>query len=218
VSDGIILQLAVGRAHEALLDLSEPRARAWAQRWGLDYRTQRCRLCADRHFYWDKIALIQCALQVRSYRYLVYLDADTVVERLDVDPRSAVALPAAPIGMVRHAAPIGGMQIVHRNAGAIYVRVCPQVPAFFDAVWNDADCFDPFGWHDQAAINDVASRPEFDGLVGVLPDRWNSTYRTNEAPDAVVSAWHGASLDDRLRLMCGAVARLRLSEEAAPAA
>jgi hypothetical protein len=54
-------------------------------------------------------------------------------------------------------------------------------------------------WDEQVTINRMMEKPRFAGLIAGMDDKWNSSFRTNESPHPVISAWHGACDDNGKR-------------------
>ena len=80
----ILLQQA-RPAYQALLDLTEPYHRAFAERHGLEYRRVNGALLKEWPGFWDQMALIDQVLEEDDVEAVYWLDADTLVVG-DVDP------------------------------------------------------------------------------------------------------------------------------------
>ncbi len=186
--DAVLLQ-AGSNLHRPLLEWSEPRHRAYCERWGFDYRPEYEPQQTERHPVWDKVLLIQAALRA-GYRTVVWLDADALIVDPATDLRTALRWD---LGLVDHPGPP-----YHLNAGAIYLRNEPWLHELFGRVW---DLQREHPWQEQQILNELLEARNWSG-VEVLHARWNSTIGVNETPRAVVQAWHGPlSPEERLALM-----------------
>ena len=131
---------------------------------------------------------------------VVWLDADTLVVRPEVDVRRALQ-DGAPIGMCRNPLPWGD-QDWHYNSGVIVVRNTSAARWFFDEVWR-AGPVDHHLWQEQARINQLAQ--QYPNVVQPLEDKWNCTNGVNPTPDPIVLAWHRQGAN-AIQLMKTAVA------------
>jgi hypothetical protein len=183
----VLIQQASGW-HVRLLDLSESRHRAYADRHGITLWSVRGPVQAERHPYWDKVVLIRRALAM-GFELVVWLDADTLIVHPQTDLRSALG-DGPPIGMCRHVVR-WGKRPWHYNAGVIFVRNCTLARRFFQEAWEAGPTRD--GGQDQTRINEVAGRrPE---AVQTLSDAWNCTVGVNGCPSPVIQSWHGRGKD-----------------------
>src|SRR6185503_9297008 len=98
--------------------------------------------------FWDKVYLIREALS-RGYAYVIWLDADTLIVRPDIDLREAV--PQQSIGATWHSMVWGADWCYdHFSAGVLYLCNCPKVRLFVDEWWDTPD--DGHPWGDQHAF------------------------------------------------------------------
>jgi hypothetical protein len=136
---------------------------------------------------WDKIVLIQMQLAA-GYDLVIWLDADTVVVRPEIDLRTALS-EGAPIGMCKHPLPWGA-QPWHWNSGVIFVRNTKAARWFFDEAWRTDRLAHP--WHEQARINELAEQHPH--LIQEIGAEWNCTRGMTFARHPIVCAWHGRGL------------------------
>jgi hypothetical protein len=128
---------------------------------------------------WGKVVLLQKGLEA-GYKYVVWLDVDTVIWRRDIDLREACT--PDHIGVCWHRIP----QLHHWNVGAGYYGNSERVRKFV-ADWlshyptND-------GWAEQGVFNKLARQSD---IVQTISDRWNATLHYSEVPDPVVLGFHG---------------------------
>jgi glycosyl transferase family (putative galactosyltransferase) len=172
--------------HVKLLRVAYPVHEAYCKRHNIEYKCLVDVVQGERHLFWDKVKLIQMAL-LQDWEYIVYLDADCLLVNHEVDFRGAVP-DGKWIGMTEH---FSGLPVQHYNAGAIHIRNCQKAHEFFEAVWNNYPLkYDPFGWHDQTAINELLQSPEWRDGLEVLGNEWNS-HLNGYSENPVVVAWHG---------------------------
>jgi ADP-heptose:LPS heptosyltransferase len=193
-----LVQQATGVCLE-MLNLSHDLYNAYAARHGLTYCCVRGPVQSQRHPFWNKIRLIQMMLAA-GFEFVVWLDADTLVVRPEVDIRSALR-DGAPIAMCRNPLPWRD-QPWHYNAGVIMVRNTGAARWFFDEVWR-AGHVENHAWQEQARINELTQKHE--NLVQRLDDKWNCTKGVNPTHDPVILAWHGQG-PKAVKLMAAALA------------
>jgi ADP-heptose:LPS heptosyltransferase len=194
----VLIQQGSGQ-HLQMLNISYQLHSSYAARHALNYCCVRGSIQSVLPPFWDKIRLIQMMLAAGS-ELVVWLDADTLVVRPEVDVRSALP-DGAPIGMCRNPLPWED-QPWHYNSGVMIIRNSGQARWFFDEVWR-AGPLDRHPWQEQARINELASKhPD---LVQQLEDKWNSTEGVNPVRDPIIRAWHGHVAKTE-KLMTAAVA------------
>jgi hypothetical protein len=193
----VLVQQASG-THLQLLSLSHELHNAYAARHTFTFCCIRGPVQSDRHPFWDKIRLIQMMLAA-GYELVVWLDADTLVVKPEVDVRTALR-DGAPIAMCRNPIAWEGLPW-HYNAGVIFVRNTGPARWFFDEVWR-AGNVDPRAWKEQARINELARKHA--DLVQQLEDKWNCA-QVNSVRNPIIRAWHGQGAN-ALKLMSAAVA------------
>jgi ADP-heptose:LPS heptosyltransferase len=193
----VLVQQASGM-HLQMLDLSHDLHNAYADRHGLTFCCVRGPVQTHRAPVWDKVRLIQMMLAAGS-EFVIWLDADTLVVRPELDVRSALR-DGAPIGMCRNPLPWGN-QPWHYNAGVIMVRNTSAARWFFDEVWRAGGGDHP--WQEQARMNELSQR--YPNLVQPLENKWNCTKGVNSTRHPIVLAWHGQGVG-AIKLMTAALA------------
>jgi ADP-heptose:LPS heptosyltransferase len=197
----VLIQQASG-VHLEMLKLTHDLHNAYAVRHGLTYCCVRGPVQSDRHPFWDKIRLIQMMLAT-GFEFVVWLDADTLVVRPEIDVRTALR-DGPSIGMCQNPLPWGD-QPWHYNAGVIMVRNTGTARWFFDEVWR-AGQVDHHPWHEQAKINELTHKNK--NLVQPLHNKWNCTKGVNTTPRPIIMAWHGQGAGG-VKLMADALAAYR---------
>lgn len=209
----ILLTCALGDGHDPfarMIDLFEP--------WHLRY----CKLheyemvapktshavksmCArDVSMKWAKIHLILSQLKRDDCEFLVWLDADAVVAKPDIDLRCALEKWAS-VGMTCHAAP-DSVDMVHWNAGVIYIRNGEFSKAFFQEVADREIETTPIGrrWTDeQTLMHHLLLNEGWQRGLQTLHCRWNNNQHGDQLCwQSVVAAFHGhLSPEDRVQYM-----------------
>jgi hypothetical protein len=138
---------------------------------------------------WEKIARIRSLLSPNGPSHIIYLDPDSVINRMEVDLRNA--LPEfAWLGLVISADPWDRTSF-HWNSDVMYIRNCQASREFFDAVWNlYGRQYDPNGWADQRAINSLLfNSPDFQNGLVTLPHEWNANISKESVNNAIVITW-----------------------------
>ena len=179
----ILLQQANG-LYTKLLDITEARHQAYAANFDITYCAVRGSLQFQRSPLWNKIPLIRQALALK-FDLVVWLDADTLIRRTDVDLRLALG-EGSPIGMCRHPTPWDD-QDWHFNSGVIFIRHTKLTRKFFDRVWKAGPVNHP--WHEQVRINQMSR--VYPRAVQTIDNKWNCASHVNPCPDPVIQAWHG---------------------------
>ena len=129
---------------------------------------------------WGKVELIKRAL-AEGYKYVIWLDADTLITDFDTDLRDAIQ--PGKIGACWHRIP----QLNHWNVGALYVSNTPETRAFIDE-WLASYPPPADGWMEQGVFNRLGMKSN---VVVTLSDKWNATIDVNMVPDVVVLGFHG---------------------------
>jgi ADP-heptose:LPS heptosyltransferase len=189
----MLLQQASGR-YTRMLDVSGSSHNAYAARHGLTFCAVRGDLQCERAAHWNKVLLIQRALE-NGFELVVWLDADTLIVNLEADLREALG-DGPPIGMCRHPIP-WEEQPWHFNSGVIFVRNTPLAHEFFQRVWDAGPV--QHRWQEQLRINQVSG--QMPAAVQAIDAKWNSTLNVNACKNPVIQAWHGIDHADTVRRM-----------------
>lgn len=160
-------------------------------------------VCASkyfRHYNWMRVIMERDFLRL-GYDYVFYLDVDTLIVDADIDLRDAFIGSNAGMLMCKHPDLY--------NSGVSFFHKVPGLDALMEAWTARYPEKIPPGemvWDEQNVINFLMVDPRFPGLVERMDDKWNSSFRTNESPNPVISAWHGAC-DENGNRDIGLVAR-----------
>ncbi len=151
---------------------------------------------------WEKVRLIRAAMEL-PYKYIVYLDADTVIVDMKSDLRDGC--PPDKIGACRHILtnPPYSAYLDHLNVGALYVSNCEATRAFVDE-WlaGFPGTTDP-PWYEQGVFNRLRG-----DIVIEIDAKYNATGQVNPSPNPVVLGFHGqGDVRQRFDLMCAAIGK-----------
>ena len=187
--------LQQGRAEYAqLLDFSEPRHRAYAERHDLCYLRYDGPLVPSWSGHWDQIALFRALLGQGAER-IFWIDADALIVG-DTDIRDGLG--EADLAMARHPGPPE-----HWNIGVCCIRNGDRVRELVRAVIERGP--GGFPWYQQAVLNERLDGEFADVEVARLGNEWNCTHclgHFTEVREPVIVAWHSMpGLDARLDAM-----------------
>lgn len=184
-----------------LLELTKQRHRDYCIRHQMDFQSlasaSSLKYADPKVGSWSKIELVKFALD-KGYKFVIWLDADTLIKDLDVDLRDGCV---DGIGACWQRIP----QIHHWNVGALYFVNTPQVRQFIDA-WLAGYPGLGDGWNEQGVFNKLGMKSK---VVQTISDRWNATLNHTMVPDAVVLGYHGyGSTQERYDAMQNTLNRL----------
>lgn len=201
-------------AHEALLAVSEPTFRAYADRHGYDLVTT-TEADPARPPAWAKVPLIRDTLD--TYDLVVWIDADAVI----VDDREDIAgalVPDAQLALVRHRRE----DVLIPNTGVMVWRAGEFARGLLDRMWSSTRFLD-HPWWENAALLDALGYdfPRFNRLdrvlrrrfraaqpvpgVQFLPGEWNWSYLDRSENPRIVHCL-GVPVEQRLIDMQAAIA------------
>jgi Nucleotide-diphospho-sugar transferase len=228
VKQSVCILTAFNSALQPLAPFAVPRMRALAGTHGYKVTVVH-RDDWQRRRGWIKIEAIRAALE-SDFDFVFWVDVDTVVQRCDVDVRTA-AVDNADLHMAWHGPDTSTIQAIgfvpHFNSGVMLIRVTEWSRGFFERIWNAGQL--PHHWSDQATMLHLLG---FDHCLGLGPERpdepdrshlarldtaWNSAPGLAIAPDPIIN--HYAGIGDpktRLRLIEVDATTVALREPAGP--
>jgi hypothetical protein len=194
--------------YKELASVSIPSIRRLADAHGYTLRMIERNDCA-RPGGWIKIEPIIATL-AEAFDFVLWIDADTFVARLDLDIRNVIQ-PNTQLHIAWHRTREPNVDPPHFNTGVMLIRSSDWSRAFFARVWEHGPL--RHRWRDQATIHHVLG---YDWIAGIGDDRigdidgnplssLNTTW--NSIPDicALVEPviWHfaGTPIERRLSLM-----------------
>ena len=152
---------------------------------------------------WAKVPLIRSALEVPQYKYVIYLDPDTVIVDMTADLRDGC--PPEKIGLCRHVltSPPYSAELDHLNIGAIYLSNCEAVKQTVDRWLAGYPGMSDPPWWEQGVLAEVGSE-----TVVEIDAKWNATGKVNPSPNPVVLGFHGqGDVKQRFDDMCRAIGK-----------
>jgi hypothetical protein len=167
-----------------------------------DYELMISGLAVARMGDWQKVSIIRTAMMLEQYKYIVWLDADTLIVDMAADLRDGC--PPDKIGACRHilTSPPYNVNLDHLNVGCLYMQNTEANRQRMDD-WL-AGYPGPIGppWREQGVFNNL-------GLGVAIDDKWNATGQVNPSPAPVVLGFHGqgANVLERFNMMCRALER-----------
>lgn len=200
--------------HEALLAISEPTFRAFAERHGYDVITSSAPH-PDRPPAWAKVPLIRETLD--AYDLVLWIDADAVIVDDSEDIADALD-PDTQFALVRHRRD----DELIPNTGVMVWRAGEFARDLLDAAWNRSRYID-HPWWENAALLDVLGYqvPRFNRTdrilrrrlratrptpgVQFLPGEWNWTYLDRSENPRIIHCL-AVPVEQRLRDMQAALA------------
>jgi hypothetical protein len=203
-NDAILIQHVYGDtpAYFNLLKITGPRCLDYCLRHQMDYR-----MIADGTYQnngdWAKVNIIRAILNNEKYKYVIYLDPDTIIADLDADLRDAC--PPNGIGACRHVLKKEqyGIDLDHLNVGALYITNCEASRLFVEKWLLGYPGTTKPSWWEQGVFNDIN-----DGTVKAVDDKYNATGNVNPSPTPVVIGYHGqGDVKARFNAMCRAVGK-----------
>ena len=161
-------------------------------------------LSPDGEFgHWICAELIREYLKL-DYKYIIYLDADTIIADLTVDLREACV--PDKIGAVWHDLHYLTPDLSHFNVGALYISNTPLIREFVDRWLAGYPGTRDFPWLDQGVFGNVGAEM---GIINKLDNAWNAGH-VSPSDHPVVLGLHG--LRDRYATMKRLVKELEEAE------
>ncbi len=152
---------------------------------------------------WAKVHQIRAAMNA-PYKYIVYLDPDTVIVDMAADLRDGCPLNG--IGACRHILtnPPYAIYLDHLNVGALYISNCEATKIFMDKWLAGYPGTAEPPWFEQGVFNGINN-----GTVIEIDAKYNATGQVNPSPTPVVLGFHGQGTTtlDRFNLMCKAIGK-----------
>jgi hypothetical protein len=131
---------------------------------------------------WERVIIIKKAIQ-DGYKYVIWMDSDAIIKKMDVNLRSA----CKGIGMCYD----NVFPLHHYNCGVMYFEIRPSTIKFVND-WNyvPGAFWQGHYWHEQSVLNSVMYK--YHDTFTLLPNMWNSYEGTPcKEEDIIVKAWHG---------------------------
>ena len=120
-----------------------------------------------------------------DYKYIIYLDADTIIADMTADLREACM--EDKIGVVWHNLSMLTPDISHYNVGALYISNTPKIREFVSQWLAGYPGTRQFPWLDQGVFGIVGERM---GIINHLDNRFNAGH-VSPSDHPVVLGLHG---------------------------
>lgn len=187
-------------------DLAAMTHRFYADRHGLDAKAQ-VGFTLDRPASWFRVRWIP-QLFDEGYDYVLWVDADAIFSRFDVDIRSLID-PNADMHMVQHHIKLRRREFMSPNMGVILLRNCQWSRDLLAQLWSMTEYTNHHLWENGAFLklagynNNLKLGPdrlneELLSRVKFLSDDWNRTW---PGGDPIIRHYAGISREARLRTM-----------------
>jgi hypothetical protein len=187
-------------------DLAAMTHRFYADRHGLDARAQ-VGFTLDRPASWFRVRWIP-QLFDEGYDYVLWVDADAIFSRFDVDVRSVID-PNADLHMVQHYHKLKRREFMSPNMGVILLRNCQWSRDLLAQLWSMTEYINHHLWENGAFLklagynNNLKLGPdrlneELLSRVKFLSEDWN---RIAPGGEPIIRHYSGISREARLRTM-----------------
>jgi mannan polymerase II complex MNN10 subunit len=166
-ADIAVLTIAHGHDYQNKVKLGIENKRVYCQQHGYDFIYCEDSLDPSRHIYWSKILLVLKTLENSSYRWVVWMDADTLVMNQDI-PLEDIINEKYNFLITQDWNGI--------NSGIFFIRNCEWSFKFLNSVYERTDCLF-HTWPEQIAIaSELNNKKEFSLHTKVFPQRLFNSY------------------------------------------
>jgi len=217
VSDLLIVQSVSADAEwQAYLDRQRPFHEAYAWACGADYQTFVGVKERGVGAAWNRLPMFLDAFE-RGYERVLWMDADTLVVRPEVDVFAMTPNARPWVLPMSHGMPWPGLRDAY-NDGVWMVRNTPESVRGIQWVWAQRSVahrphHTPGMWELNWVLDYIAANDE-DSLVERLDDRFNWRPWIGLPPreEAIIMAWHGMGHAQRWPEFCDELSKLRKRE------
>lgn len=166
-ADIAVITIAQGNEYKEKVKLGLEANRQYCQKHGYDYICCEENLDPSRHIYWSKIILALQTLENPSYKWVVWLDADTIVMNQDIRLEDLLD---------ENVNLIIGYDWNGVNSGVFFIKNCDWSKEFLKGVYARTDCIDLL-WPEQLAIaKEIEEKPENAKVSKIVPQRLFNAY------------------------------------------
>jgi glycosyltransferase involved in cell wall biosynthesis len=155
---------------------------------------------------WGKVSIIRQAMDVKHYKNIFYLDADTIIADTNIDLRDA-CIPDK-VGAVWHDLNQGGQILGHYNVGVLAFSNTEKTRKFVEEWLAQFPGTTEFPWWEQGVFNRLGAEQN---IINRLDAAWNSVNYVNSCPHPVILGFHG--FPDRYNAMKEALAKLEKEQD-----
>jgi hypothetical protein len=201
-------------------DICAATLRHYAKTFGCDaYIDPSPAIPENRPSPWHRVKLIP-ELFDKGYDYVLWVDADALFVRFDVDVRDEMP-EGIDLCMVRHDVPWCPTALVP-NTGVMLLRNCDWSRWLLRTLWAKTEYVNHYWWENAAMIDLLgyksllgfpgAGRPNDDVLSHIrwLDEAWNFVPRVSKSPRQIIKHYGGLPFAERVRGMAEAFGELAL--------
>lgn len=174
-----VITIASGDEYQKSVKLGTESKENYCKRHGYDFIFCDHPLDDARHVYWSKILLAQNVMKDPKYKWVVWLDADTLIMNQDIPLEDLID---------ENVNFLIGMDWNGINSGVFFIRNCNWSSKFLDEVYSRTDCLN-LRWPEQLAIGKVLNeKAEYSTLAKIVPQRLFNSY-PEEASSSLMSTY-----------------------------
>lgn len=168
-ADYAIVTIAVGDEYKEKVRLGTENKAFYCQKHGYDFIYSEELQDPSRDIYWSKIPLMQKTLENSSYKWVVWMDADTVIMNTDIPLEDLID---------DKYEFIIGKDWNGINAGVFFNKNSEWSHSFLRDVYERTDCLETI-WPEQIAMASELAKSKYAGGAKIVPQRLFNSY----APD-----------------------------------
>lgn len=166
-ADYAIVTIAQGSGYQDCVRLGTESKRNYCEKHGYDFIYGTENMDPSRHIYWSKILLMLDVMENSSYKWVVWLDADTLIMNPDIPLEDLID---------ENINFCIGYDWNGVNSGVFFVRNCEWSKRLLTNVYARTDCLSLI-WPEQLAIaSEINDNPEFRSLSKIVPQRLFNSY------------------------------------------
>lgn len=165
-ADIAVVSIAWGDDYKESVRLGTENKSYYCQHHGYDFIYSEESEDPSRNIYWSKILLTLKALENPAYKWVVWMDADTLIMNTDVPLEDIID---------------EGYQFMISkdwngiNSGVFFIKNGPWAKDFLENVYTRTDCINTW-WPEQIAIAKELEKPEFGPFAKIVPSRMFNSY------------------------------------------
>lgn len=165
-ADIAVVTIAAGRDYQEKVRIGTESKAAYCQKHGYDFIYSEESQDPTRHIYWSKIPFMLKTLENPSYKWVVWMDADTLIMNTDIpledliDDNYEFIISKDWNGI---------------NAGIFFSKNSDWSKEFLNSVYARTDCLNT-NFPEQNAISSELEKPEFGCAAKIVPQRLINAY------------------------------------------
>lgn len=165
-ADIAVVTIAAGNDYQDEVRLGTENKAEYCRLHGYDFIYSTVSEDPSRHIYWSKILLMLKSLESGKYKWVVWMDADTLIMNMDIpledfiDDRFGLIISEDMNGL---------------NSGVFFVKNCKLALEYLQDVYARDDCLNAV-WPEQTAMDRVLKEHQFLSFAKVVPQRLFNSY------------------------------------------